>query len=131
MTRRVALKPQGCKGYRPPKPKGTVALRRRALSVKLTAGNYTKLRAVRVTLPKGVKVRRAGARAKSKVRLRISRGRILRVTLARKGSTTLRLSSRRLEVSRRLLGRRVRVKIAAKDSTGRTVRLTVKTRVRR
>jgi hypothetical protein len=131
VTRRVALKPQGCKGYRPPKPKGTVALRRRALSVKLTAGNYTKLRAVRVTLPKGVNVRRLGGKAKAKLRVRISRKRVLRVTLARKGSTTLRLSSRRLTVSRKLVGRRVRVKIAAKDSTGRTVRFTVRTRVRR
>ena len=65
VNRRVALKPEGCKGYRPPKPKGTVALRRRALVVKLTAGDYTKLRAVRVTLPKGVNVRRLRGKAKT------------------------------------------------------------------
>ncbi len=56
VTRKVALKPQGCKGYRPPKPKATVALRRGAgrMSVKVTAGDYTRLRSLRVTLPKGV-----------------------------------------------------------------------------
>ena len=131
VNRKVALKPQGCSGYRPPKPKATVSLRRRGLVVKVTAGNYTKLRSVRVTLPKGVKVRRLRGRAKAKLRLRISKGRTLRVTLARKGSTTLRLASRRVRIPRALLGRRVRVKVAAKDSTKRTVRLRVRTRVRR
>ncbi len=131
VSRRVALKPQGCKGYRPPKPKATVSLRRRALSVKVTAGEYTKLRSVRVTLPKGVNVRRLRGRARTKLKVRISRGRVLRVTLSRRGSTTLRLSSRRLTVPRGLVGRRVRVRVAAKDSTKRTVRLRVRTRVRR
>ena len=131
VTRRVALKPQGCKGYRPPKPKATVSLRRRALSVKVTAGEYTKLRSVRVTLPKGVNVRRLRGRARGKVRVRISRGRVLRVALSRRGSATLRLSSRRLSVARGLVGRRVRVGVAAKDTTKRTVRLRVRTRVRR
>jgi hypothetical protein len=99
--------------------------------ISVTAGEYTKLRAVRVTLPKGVRVRRASGRARAKLKLRVSRGRTLRVTLARKGSTTLRISSRRLTVARRLVGRRVRVKIAAKDSTKRTVRFSARTRVRR
>jgi hypothetical protein len=133
VTRKVALKPQGCKGYKPPKPQATVKLRRRLLSIGITAGDYTKLRAVRVTLPKGVKVRRIRARArKGGLRsVKISRGRTVRVSLSRKGVTKLSLLSRRLEVSRKLIGRRVRVKIAAKDSTGRTVRLVVKTRLRR
>ncbi len=133
VTRKVALKPQGCKGYRPPKPKATLRLRRRALSLSVTAGEYTRLRAVRVTLPKGLKVRklRGRARLKTKLRVRISRGRTLRATLARKGTTKLTLTSRSLAVSRGLVGRRVRVKIAAKDSTGRTVRFTVRARVRR
>ena len=132
VTRRSALKPGGCKGYRPPKPKATVALRRRSLSMKVTAGDYTKLRSVRVTLPKGVTVRRVRARARPKARsLKLGgRGRTLRVALSRRGTAKLTLTSRRLAVRRGLVGRRVRVRIAAKDSTGRTVRLRVKTRVR-
>jgi hypothetical protein len=132
VTRKVALKPQGCKGYRPPKPEATVKLRRRSLSVSLIAGDYTKLRNVRLTLPKGVTVSRVRAKArKGALRSVKIKRRTVRVALSRTGAAKLRLSSRHLAVIRRLIGRRVRVKIAAKDSTGRTVRLTVKSRVRR
>ena len=43
----------------------------------------------------------------------------------------MRLKAKRVRVSRRLVGKRVKIRVAAKDDTGRTVKLTVRARVRR
>lgn len=88
--------------------------------MKVIAGDYTRLRSVRVTLPKGVKVsrgRRAGRTAgKPRGRsLSVSRGRILRAKPPRRGAKRLSLRAGRVKVARRLVGRRVRVRIAAKE----------------
>jgi len=136
-TAKPKLTPQGCKGYKPPKPRAAASLGRRSKKLKLrvSAGEYTRLRVVGVTLPKGVKVSRkrlsgsAGRKLRGKS-LR-AKGRKLRATASRKGATTVRLSAKRVRVSRNLVGKRVRFRIAAKDDTGRTVKLSVRARVRR
>lgn len=131
------LAPQGCKGYKPPKPRAAVSLGRRSktLKVRVSAGTYTRLRVVAVTLPKGVAVSRKRLSASAGKKLRgkslRAKGRKVRATVSRKGAGSVRITAKRVKVSRKLVGKRVRVKVAARDDTGRTVTLVVKTRVRR
>jgi len=129
------LEPQGCAGYKEPRPRAAVSLRRGALRLRVASGRTSRLRVVGVTLPKGVGVSRrrlsgsAGKRLRGKA-LRV-RGRKLRAAASRKGATSVRLSGRRVRVSRGLAGKRVAFRISARDDIGRTVKLVVRTRVRR
>lgn len=131
------LTPQGCSGYKQPKPRAAVSLGRRSKTLKLrvSAGKYTRLRVVAVTLPKGVKVSRKSLSGSAGKKLRgkalTAKGRKLRATVSRKGATSVRLTAKRVRVSRKLVGKRVKVRVAARDDTGRTVKLTVRVRVRR
>ena len=134
-TARPELKPQGCSGYKEPRPRASASLRRGALKLRVASGRTTRLRVVGVTLPKGVQVsrRRLSASASKRLRgkaLRV-KGRKLRAAASRKGATSIRLSAKRVRVSRALVGRRVSFRVSARDDTGRTVKLLVRTRVRR
>ena len=137
VTAKPKLAPQGCKGYSEPRPRAAASLSRRGKTLKLrvSAGTYTRLRAVGVTLPKGVAVSRkrlsgtAGKKLRGKA-LKV-KGRKVRVAVSRKGATSVRLSGKRVRVSRKLVGKRVKLRVTARDDTGRTVKLTVRARVRR
>jgi hypothetical protein len=105
------------------------------LKLRVASGTYSRLRAVGVTLPRGVKVSRkrlsgsAGKRLRGKS-LRV-KGRKLRASVSRKGTTSVRLSAKHVRVSRKLVGRRVAFRVSARDDIGRTVKLVVRARVRR
>ena len=137
-TAKPKLAPQGCKGYRPPRPRAAASIGRRSRTLKLrvSAGEYTRLRVVGVTLPKGDRgqpqgpVRQRGQEAARQVAA--GEGAQAHAPPPRaRAPTTVRLSAKRVRVSRKLVGKRVRSRVSAKDDTGRTVKLSVRTRVRR
>ena len=137
VTDKPKLAPQGCKGYKPPKPRAAASIGRRSKTLKLrvSAGTYTRLRVVSASLPKGIAVSRKGLTGTAGKKLRgkslRAKGRKLKATVSRKGAGSVRLTAKRVRVSRKLVGKRVKIRVAAKDDTGRTVKLTLRARVRR
>lgn len=124
-SQNVALKAAGCKGYKPPKPNARGSLKGGALKLRVGAGRYTRLKKVVATLPSGVRVSR------KQLKVRSSKRTGTKLTAKSSGARTLTISARKVRVSRRLVGKRVKVKLAITDNYRRTVRKTVTLRVRR
>jgi hypothetical protein len=129
VVQKVKLKAGGCAGYRPGKPRVSATLRGSSLRLRLAGAGDARLKKVTITVPKGVRVRRASARGNGKLRSLKLKGRRLTLTARGSGASRLTVTGRKVAVRRGLRGHRAKLKLSAVDSYGRSSR-TVTVRIR-
>ena len=129
VSKKVKLKAGGCAGYRPGKPHASAVLRGCSLKLSLAGAGDARFKKVSVTVPKGIRLRRAAARGNAKLKSLKLKGRKLTITARGSGASKLTILGRKLVVRRGLRGHRAKLKLSAVDSYGRTSR-TVAVRIR-
>ena len=120
VAKNVTLKPGGCKGYRPAKPKVAANLRKGALKLRLTRTGDARLKTITVKPPKGFAFRKVAGKANGKFTSLSRKGGVVRARLRGKGVTRLTLSTKL--VRRVARGHRIALRVVATDSYGKTRR---------
>jgi hypothetical protein len=129
VSQKVKLKPGGCAGYRPGRPRAAATVRGSLLRLRVTGAGGARLKKVTVTTPRGVRVGSAAARGNGRLKSLTVKGRRLTVTARGSGPSRLTILARKLVVHSGLRGRRTKFKVSTVDSYGRTSR-TISVRIR-